>query len=72
MMVPMSQAQKDNAFSRMLANTPSAPPVAPGYQKNALNKGLAGFGGLAKGGSIKKYARGGGIESKGKTRGKFI
>jgi hypothetical protein len=28
--------------------------------------------GMASGGSIKKYARGGGIESKGKTRGKFI
>lgn len=27
---------------------------------------------LAKGGSVKKYARGGGIESKGKTRGRFI
>jgi hypothetical protein len=30
------------------------------------------MGWFAKGGSIKKYARGGGIESKGKTRGKFI
>ena len=27
---------------------------------------------LAKGGSVKKYARGGGIESKGKTRGRFV
>jgi hypothetical protein len=28
--------------------------------------------GMADGGSVKKYARGGGIESKGKTRGRFI
>jgi len=28
--------------------------------------------GMASGGSVKKFARGGGIESKGKTRGRFI
>lgn len=28
--------------------------------------------GMKKGGKVKKYARGGGIESKGKTRGKFV
>jgi hypothetical protein len=28
--------------------------------------------GMKKGGGVKKYARGGGIESKGKTRGKFV
>jgi hypothetical protein len=27
---------------------------------------------MKKGGKVKKYARGGGIESKGKTRGKFV
>lgn len=28
--------------------------------------------GMKKGGKVKKYARGGGIEQKGKTRGKFV
>jgi hypothetical protein len=28
--------------------------------------------GMASGGSVKKFARGGGIESRGRTRGKFI
>ena len=37
--------------------------LMPGESRNMLKK--------AKGGTIKKYARGGGIESKGKTRGKI-
>ena len=32
----------------------------------------AGGQGMKRGGKIKKYARGGGIESKGKTRGRFV
>ena len=28
--------------------------------------------GMKKGGGVKKYARGGGIEQRGKTRGKFV
>jgi len=33
---------------------------------------VRGTVGKKKGGSIKKYARGGGIESKGKTKGRFV
>lgn len=35
--------------------------------------GSMGMGaGMKKGGKVKKYARGGGIEQKGKTKGKFV
>lgn len=32
----------------------------------------SGGQGMKRGGKVKKYARGGGIESKGKTRGRFV
>ena len=34
---------------------------------------MGGFGmGMNKGGGVKKYARGGGVEQRGKTKGKFV
>ena len=46
--------------------TKSAP--IPGEDRNKK----AGGPDLKKGGRVKRYARGGGIESRGKTRGRFI
>jgi hypothetical protein len=49
----------------------------PDRYRTATKEGIAPKAGLTlpamkKGGKVKKYARGGGIESKGKTRGKFV
>lgn len=58
------------------------PAVAPGRpeltglaraaQMSGRTMPTTGRPAMKKGGSVKKYARGGGIESKGKTRGKFV
>ena len=45
--------------------------VRPEYQ-DAVDRAGRGFRGSATGASMKKFARGGGIEIRGKTRGKFI
>jgi hypothetical protein len=51
-------------------NLPSRKPIAAAAGKTAPSGVTAP--GMKKGGSCKKYARGGGIEVRGKTKGKFI
>jgi len=54
--------------------------MAPGFKKKSRadepapwnRSSIEMFGGMKSGGSVKKLARGGGIESKGKTRGRYI
>jgi len=64
------------AAQRAARAAPRPPAPAPAGGAAAPSGGMGGAGGnmamMRKGGSVKKYARGGGIESKGKTRGHIV
>lgn len=68
------------AMEARAAMQPNPTAVAPGMKKGGKvpkegskeEEAMDKKEGMKKGGRVKKYARGGGIESRGKTVGKFI